>query len=290
MADPTKNEMAIPEHLKAVMAQQAEAGSNADADSLASASVSIPRISLKGKKFRFIEGGEEISKHDSIKVVILGVEPEAGRMIKTYYEGAYNPSDNAPPTCSSSDGVAPDLWVQDPQAERCSSCPKNVFGSATSTTGKKAKACRDAKRIWVTEPEKVKGTVFGLNIPVTSLRALSDYGNFIRKNNFPLAGVITELSMDEDAEFPQVLFAHAGFLNEAQFNQAFERNQTKDWLVNIPRGPLLEDRSEASKPKPKLADMAAAAADVVGDADTGPYTEKVEKDVSATIDEKVGNW
>ena len=46
---------AVPEYLKAYMAQP-----NTEADSLASSSISIPRISLRGRKFRLIEGGEGI--------------------------------------------------------------------------------------------------------------------------------------------------------------------------------------------------------------------------------------
>jgi len=250
-----------------------------DANSIASASLSIPRMSLKGKKFRFIEGGEESSRYDSVKVVILAVEPDAGHFIKTFYAGAYNPNDTAPPDCSSSNGIAPDSWVNDPQSPRCNTCPKNVFGSATSTSGKKAKACRDAKRLWVAKEGEVDGTVFGLNIPVTSLRSLADYGMYVKKNNFPLAGIVTELTMDEEAEFPQLIFQHVGFLPEEDFNTSLARNQEKDWMLNIPAGPMLEDHSKPEA-KPKLSDVGAAVAeasivkDVVSSEPTGDVAEK----------------
>lgn len=221
--------VAIPEYLRKFMDQ----GSSKDADSMAAASVSVPRISLKGKKFQFINGDDESRKTETIHVVILGVDPEGGKMIKTFYKNGYNPNDTAPPDCSSSDGVVPDAWVQSPISDNCAGCQKNVFGSATSPTGKKTKACRDAKRLWVVKADEISGTVYGLNVPVTSLKDMSEYGREIRGAGIPLCAVITEISMDEDSEFPQLHFKRLGFLNEEFGTQAIERNESRDWMAGI---------------------------------------------------------
>lgn len=223
------NVPAVPEYLKKFMDQ----GGTKDADSMASASVSVPRISLKGKKFQFINGDEESKKADEIHVVILGVDPEGPRMIKTFYKSGYNPADTAPPDCSSSDGVRPDSWVQNPVSDSCNGCPKNVFGSATSPTGKKTKACRDAKRLWLAKPDDVAGTVYGLNVPVTSLKDMAEYGKEIRSANLPLSAVITRMYMDEDSEFPKIHFQRVGFLNEETGLKAIERNESRDWMASI---------------------------------------------------------
>lgn len=282
----------MPEYLRKHMDSQV---GDSDADSMAASSISIPRVSLKGKKFRFIEGGEEISKADKIKVVILAVEPEQGRMIKSYYANGYSAGDTSPPDCSSSNGIAPDSWVQNPVSERCGGCPKNEFGSATSTNGKKTKACRDAKRLWVVKPEAITGTVYGMNVPVTSLKELSEYGQFIKKNNFPLTGVVTELSMDEDSEFPKLHFAHVGFLSSDDFDGALERHQSKDWLAGMPTGPMLEDKS-AGTPKVNLAQASAnIAADVAATPSKSKATiddQPIEKEVKSEggVDQKIGNW
>lgn len=225
----SKTDVAIPDYLKQYMSTN----SSKDADSMASASVSVPRISLKGKKFQFMNGDDESKKTDEIHVVILGVDPEGGRMIKTFYANGYNPNDTAPPDCSSSDGVAPDAWVNNPVSTNCAGCQKNVFGSATSATGKKTKACRDAKRLWVVKVDDIGGVVFGLNVPVTSLKAMSEYGREIRGAGIPLSAVVTKLTMDEDAEFPQLIFERVGFLNEEHGMQAMERNESRDWMANI---------------------------------------------------------
>ena len=200
---------AVPDYLK----NQGSAPSS-DVDSLASASLSIPRISLKGKKFRVILDGEEIIKPGpTLEVVILAVEPEAGLFIKTYYEGAYNPADTSPPSCASSNGIHPDSWVTSPVSDRCNTCPKNVFGSATSTSGKRAKACKDSKRIWVTLPDDIEGTVFALGVPVTSLKNVSDYAKLLKSNNYPMTAVVTLLSMDDESDYPQILFIVSRFLS-----------------------------------------------------------------------------
>ena len=223
------NEVAVPEYLKKFMDQ----GTSKDADSMASASVSVPRISLKGKKFQFINGDDESKKTDDINIIILGVDPEGGKMIKTFYAAGYNPNDTAPPDCSSSNGINPDGWVANPVSTNCAGCQKNVFGSATSPSGKKTKACRDAKRLWVTQADQVEGVVYGLNVPVTSLKAMAEYGKEIRNAGIPLSAVITRVYMDEDSEFPQIHFNRVGFLNEESGLKAIERNESRDWMANI---------------------------------------------------------
>lgn len=214
-------------------------GNTSDADSMASASTSIPRISLKGKKFQFINGDDESKKVDEINVVILKVEPEGSRMVKTFYAGGYNPADTAPPDCASSNGINPDSWVQSPVSQSCSQCPKNVFGSATSPSGKKTKACRDAKRLWVVKADEPEGTVYGLNVPVTSLKAMAEYGKEIRTAGIPLAAIVTQITMDEDSEFPMIHFARNGFLNEEQGMAAIERSAAGDWLAPVSNVPQL---------------------------------------------------
>lgn len=243
VVDPT----AVPAYLQKYQGQ-----SGNDADSMASASVSVPRISLKGKKFQFIHGDDESKKTDSIDIVILAVDPEGGKMIKTFYANGYNPQDTAPPDCSSSDGVRPDGWVQNPQNPTCSNCQKNVFGSATSPSGKKTKACRDAKRLWVVKAEDAgspEATVYGLNVPVTSLKSMAEYGREIRSAGIPLSVVITTVSMDDDSEFPMIHFARKGFLNEEDANVAMDRNGTRDWIINMPTKPALAAPASSGAPQ-----------------------------------------
>ena len=214
----------IPEYMKKFMTSNIQ-----DVASMATSSVSIPRLSYRGKRFRFIVNGEEeMSEGLTVKVAIIGVEPDPGRFVKTYYDKGYEAGDSAPPTCSSSDGVRPDTWVSDPQSETCARCLKNVFGSAVSRSGGKAKACKDGKILWVAklnDPE----THYGLRVPVMSLKNLSEYGKYIHKNGYPLALVVTELALDDDAEFPKLVFNHVGFVEEALAEVFVKVNAERPW-------------------------------------------------------------
>lgn len=237
------NQLAIPEHLQKFITKNS---SSSDAGAMASASLSIPRISLKGRKFRLVEGGEEIRKPaDELFVVILAVEPGAGLMQKSYYKAGYTSGSSAPPDCSSSNGVMPDTWVAEPVAPKCSTCPMNVFGSAVSNNGKKAKACRDSKRLWVVEPDALDGTVFALNVPVTSLKAMAEYGSMLAKQGIPPAAVITKLSM-ADSEFPQLQFDFLGFLEETVLAKAMARHDEQDWAR--PSAPMLDHERPSREP------------------------------------------
>lgn len=266
------NTPAVPDYLKKFM----DNGGSSDADSMASASTSVPRISLKGKKFQYINGDDESKKTDEIHVSILAVDPEGGRMIKTFYASGYNPADTAPPDCSSSTGVAPDAWVQNPVHNSCASCPKNVFGSATSPSGKKTKACRDSKRLWIAKADDIGGTVYGLNVPVTSLRDMADYGKQIKSTGAPLAAVVTRIYMDDESEFPKLKFERVGFLNEETGMKALERNESRDWTISTPS----TDRAlpNNSKPAPAIESKA-----VEGDVIEGSAT-------SADIDDIASEW
>jgi hypothetical protein len=231
-----------PEYLKKFMSANIQ-----DVASMATSSISIPRLSYRGKRFRFIVNGEEeLVKDLTVKVVIIGVEPDPGRFVKTYYDKGYEPGDSAPPTCSSSDGVRPDTWVSDPQSETCARCLKNVFGSAVSRSGGKAKACKDGKILWLAKLDDPE-THYGLRVPVMSLKNLSEYGKYIHKNGYPLALVVTELALDDDAEFPRLLFNHVGFVEEAMAEVLIKANAERPWRAFTSIS-LLESQEESVRP------------------------------------------
>lgn len=296
--DVTTQQHEIPEWLKAQ--QQALAG-NQDQDALNGLNNKIPRISLRGRKIRLIVEGEEIRKpRDEQEVVILAVEPEKGKMVKTYYEKGYSSGDNAPPTCSSADGVVPDPWVQDKQHHNCAQCPKNQFGSATSQKGKPAKACKDSKRLWVAIPEKgkeaeelglgVKGTVFNLGVPVTSLNNLGDYGKHLTKNGYPLVAVKTKLSL-EDSEFPILNFEMAGFLDQDDGMAAITRNMEKDWKIGMASGPMLEDNSGGGKALLSQQTQSKQSVDIDEvNAQAAQASQSAKAATAGAVNDVIGDW
>lgn len=255
--------------------------SKADTGSLVSSSVSVPRLSYRGKRWRFImDGEEELVKELTVNVVIVGVEPAAGRFIKTLYLSQYSPGDTSPPDCSSSNGIAPDSWVASPQSQRCNQCPKNVFGSAQSRTGGKAKACHDSKRLWVVKPDDPE-IVYGLNVPIMSLKNLAEYGKYIARNNFPLALVITELAMDDDSEFPKLCFKHVGFVDEGISQEVIKLNQTRPWsTISTPILPYDGSGAPAALPPGNHTQGPSPAIDV----------DSTRKQGGEGIDDIIGKW
>lgn len=245
----------LPEHLRTGPLADAAAKSLADAASMAAASQSVPRISLRGREFRLVEGGEEIAKfRDKLDVVIFGVEPDAGLMIKTYYKDGYKQGSKEPPTCSSDDGISPSPWVTDRQSPTCRTCSKNTFGSATSPSGKPTKACRDSKRAWLViadgnvdsanKPFEVKPvlserTLFGLNVTVASLKAFSDHGRKLAQLGQGPAVCVTRVIM-KDTEFPQLDFELSAWLDAEKAPQSLKISSERPWKIQYANaGPAL---------------------------------------------------
>lgn len=272
----------------------------ADAQSMASSSNSVPRISLRGREFRLIENGEEVRKvRDSLKVIILGVEPEQGRMIKTYYKDGYKQGAKEPPTCSSSTGVRPDPWVQNKQADNCAQCPKNVFGSATSPSGKQTKACRDSKQIWVGMADDPKPlnerTQYGLNVTVASLKAFAEYGRKLSALGQAPCVAITELVM-LDTEFPQLDFKLAGWVDEPTMKLSLDIANKRPWAA-FKSALALSNEGEAQRSSLPMAlpahlqggtaQPAQQAAPQQPPFEGGTPSRTVD---TKTIDDAVGNW
>ena len=301
------SDLALPAHLQ----NNEEAAKRAlqDAQSMSASSNSVPRISLRGREFRFVENGEDVKKvRDKIRVVILGVEPDGKAMIKTWYKGGYVSGAKEPPTCSSDDGIKPSQWVQEKQSPTCSGCPKNQFGSATSPSGKATKACRDSKRVWIVEAEEQNGvdaggkhlwkpiatpfaerTQYGLNVTVASLKSFAELGRALAGYGQSPCVAVTELEM-MDKEYPELKFNLVGWLNPEDTPKSLEINTKRPWKLYSNTAGLLENSSTTSNPLPlnlpahlqKPADSAASAGVTDVTAKSAPSTSQ--------IDDAVGNW
>lgn len=298
----------LPEHLRSGPLAEAAARALQDAAAMAASSNSVPRISLRGREFRLVENGEEVAKfRDKLDVIILGVEPDVGRMIKTFYKDGYKSGSKEPPTCSSDDGIAPAPWVQDKQATHCSTCPKNQFGSATSPNGKATKACRDSKRIWVklASTNEVNGkpfevgpfaerTMYGLNVTVASLKAFSEHGRKLASMGQGPSVCVTRLVM-ADSEFPQLEFELAAWLSAEDAPQSLKLAAERPWKLQYANAGLaLADASGSSNrsslptslPGQPPAHLQQGQASTVVDA-----TPAAAKPVSdKNIDDEISNW
>jgi len=217
-------------------------------DNAASVSISIPRISIRGRKFRVVEGGEEIGKpKDELEVIILGISPAQGLFSKTFYSKGYTPGESSPPDCSSSNGIVPDSWVSNPVSAQCRNCKNFAFGSAISPNGKKVKACKDSKRLWCVLPKQPDGTLYLLQLASMSFKALAEYGNTLRQNGLPFSAVLTKLIMNENSEVPDVQFEIVSVLDEKTLTISMARAEKAEWDT-----PQAQPVLEAPKETPQL--------------------------------------
>jgi len=159
------------------------------------------RISIKGSRFRIVEGGTEtVLDSTSLDIVVVGANP---RLSKTWYAKAWTPeSEPASPDCFSMDGVSPDASSVEPQNDLCASCPQNAWGSKVTPQGKQIKACSDQKRLAVVSADDPTGPVYLLSVTPAALQGLSKYQKELSLRGIPAEIVRTRVSFDTDASFP----------------------------------------------------------------------------------------
>jgi len=181
------------------------------------------RISIRGKRFREIVGGEEmrVSKSDSMNIVII----DAAEVSRTYYEGVYSPDKPASPHCWSLDTQVPSPDVPEDQrmSPRCIDCKMNIKGSGQGT----GRACRFQQRL-VVALEGQLDKVYQLQLPATSVFGASEdgklpmqaYARFLNANDTPPIAVVTEMYFDDDSDAPKLFFKPLRPLTEEELGQA----------------------------------------------------------------------
>lgn len=234
----------------------------------------MPRISIKGGKFRLIEGGEQVSvsREPTMNVLVL----EAGNIGRTYYEGTYESDNPTAPTCWSADSnvPSPDVPEDQRQASRCADCPMNVKGSGQGNS----RACRFSQRLAVMlEGDMEK--VYQMSLPATSLfgeangkdMPLQAYVKFLYARGAPIQAVMTQMRFDDDSETPKLFFSPSRALTEEEItvmqemrttdavkeaitltvSQADNVQKKRDGDVGDDEVDIDDPKEEKKKPKPK---------------------------------------
>jgi hypothetical protein len=224
---------------------------------LGSGGESFPRISIKGARFRIVEGDTEtVLESTTLDVVVVGANP---RLSKTWYAKAWTPdSEPQAPDCFSLDGVSPDPQSTDPQNDLCASCPQNAWGSKVTPTGQQIKACSDNKRLAVVSADDPTGPVYLLSVTPAALKGLNQYQKELSVRGIPPEIVKTKISFDTDASFPKLKFGFGGFLDadtQAVVDSLFGASQVKEVTGEVPRQPVAIPQIAAPAPvapKPAL--------------------------------------
>ena len=238
----------IPAHLAKFMGQPS-ALSAALAGGLAGGA-EYPRISIKGSRFRIIEGGaENVLEDTKLSVVIVGANP---RLSKTFYAKQWTPdSEPSSPDCYSLDGVRPHPESTAPQNDLCASCPMNAWGSKVTPMGQQIKACADQKRLAVVASNDTTGPIYLLQITPAALKGLGAYQKELSMRGIPVEAVKTVVTFDTDASFPKLMFKFGGFLDETEYNE-IEGLFGSDKVLEI-TGEKEVAAAPAAEPKPKAA-------------------------------------
>lgn len=202
----------VPAHL-AKRVGQPSALAQSMAGGIGGGGEAVPRISLKGARFRIKDGdAETVLPNTHLDVVIVGANP---RLSKTWYAKQWTPdSEPAAPDCFSLDGVRPNTDSTDPQNDLCATCPHNAWGSKVTPMGQKIKACADQKRLAVVAADDPSGPIYLLQVTPAALKGLNQYQKELSMRGIAPEIVKTRISFDTDASFPKLLFGFGGFLDE----------------------------------------------------------------------------
>lgn len=248
----------IPAHLAKVVGQPS-ALSAALAGGLAGGA-DYPRISIKGSRFRIVEGGaESVLEETKLSVVIVGANP---RLSKTYYAKQWTPdSEPSSPDCYSLDGVRPAADSTEPQNDTCAGCPMNAWGSKITPLGQQIKACADQKRLAVVSASDPTGPIYLLQVTPAALKGLGAYQKELSMRGIPVEAVKTVVTFDTDASFPKLMFKFGGFLDEDEYG-AVEELFGSDRVLEITgeKAAASVEEAPAPKPAPKVAKPLAKAA------------------------------
>jgi hypothetical protein len=164
-------------------------------------------LSIRGGRFRLIDskGVEVLVPTHYVDVVVVDASDRASRI---YFEGAFDPASDVPPTCFSDNGTGPSTQAMVPQAANCTVCPHNVRGSATSFNGSATTACSNRKKLAFIVPGDPAVNVYEFQIPPGSLSNLRDYTNWLKQQasgiegrQLDIADVVTRVEFDPDKQF-----------------------------------------------------------------------------------------
>jgi hypothetical protein len=249
MSNIVPSNIQIPAHL-ARLVGKTSALSAALAGGLSGAA-DFPRISIKGSRFRIVEGGAETVLEDTkLSIIVVGANP---RLSKSYYAKQWTPdAEPSSPDCFSLNGLRPHPDSTDPQHSTCAGCPMDAWGSKITPMGTKIKACADQKRLAVVASNDPSGPTYLLQITPAALKSLSAYQKELSMRGIPVEAVKTVISFDTDASFPKLTFKYGGFLDEDEYaavEKLFDSANVLDITGERETEPVAE---VAPAPKPNL--------------------------------------
>ena len=176
------------------------------------------------------------------------------RRSHTFYKDGYKKGDHSPPTCFSTDGIAPDDDAKEKQADLCDLCPRHEWKKVAN--GRDGRECSDNLRLAVLPMEPQMVALLGepireaclFRIPAASLTALGELGDMMRKRfgpDIPYCNHIVRATFKKGVEWPQFEYRVIRFLDDdecAYINELRETPQAYRILGTTPDGKSLVRR------------------------------------------------
>jgi len=191
------------------------------------------RISIRGNVFRMIVGGKEVAQNDDRAMNVIIVRA-AEKVSRSFYAGAYVEGQNAAPACQSTDGVAPDKGVKNPQSTNCQNCQQNIKGSGQGDS----RACRFNQRVALALENNIGGDVYQLTLPGQSIFGTGDngkmplqqYAKFLGGHGLPVGTVVTEMRFDTASATPKLTFRAVRPLSVDELAESKRQGESADAL------------------------------------------------------------
>lgn len=259
----------------------------------------FPVISIKGKVFHIQRGdertlvtkGEDGEPASSLEAVIVAVNPNKS---KVYYDKGFEEGSVAKPNCYSNDGISPASDAEDPQSNKCATCPHNQWGSRITDNGGKGKACADSMRLAIASPDQLNDPML-LRVPAASLKTLGQYGAQLAKRGVEPQHVVTKIGFDYNVAHPALTFKAVRFVEEHELNELeavlSEEEETIGLITGIGGGvtPEVEHKAEAEPVAAPKKSAKVVEAEV--EAEAAPKAEvKVEKAAPVKETAKVDDY
>lgn len=191
---------------------------------------SYPSISIKGKTWTLVEGGErkvmmkpggeegEIAQFIDVAII------RANDSARTFYAKKFTEAgaaDGEKPACHSMDGIAPSPRAVEPQSAKCATCKHAVWGSAIKEDGTAGKgtACGQNARLAIAAPDAMDKP-FLLRVPPKSLKPMRDAIAVLRERKLPYPVAVFRLGFDPKEASPVITFRPVGLLSDVKAQQS----------------------------------------------------------------------
>lgn len=196
----------------------------------------------QNKMFKFPDGTQSAGPFDAIILDFVSVNQ--------FYEGAYQRDEVVPPLCfavgEDVSELRPDASAKAPQAESCSVCPNNQFGSAG-----RGKACKNQRLLALLPVDFTAETpIWLLKVSPTGIKAFDTYVSSIAANfNAPPIKVVTTIGFDSKVDYPSLRFGNPQPNNRLQ-DAVGRMEEARKRLLTVPDYSAMTAQSSAAADAP----------------------------------------